>query len=35
MHRNSLPEELLNSLSKVVLNRQLDDDYKIWLSTTW
>ena len=25
MHRNSLPEELLNSLSKVVLNRQLDD----------
>ena len=25
MHRNSLPEELLNSLPKVVLNRQLDD----------
>ena len=25
MHRNSLPEKLLNSLSKVLLNRQLDD----------
>ena len=25
MHRNGLLEELLNSLSKIVFNRQLDD----------